>query len=86
MSTHPRDRDLEKDLSEQLRFLASSATAFDGGELPESKRIALVIRVLVHDTSASHSLLDQLGIKDSLRWADSAPVIDRDPNIVARSP
>lgn len=86
VSTHPRDRDLEKDLSEQLRFLASSATAFDGGELPESKRIALVIRVLVHDTSASHSLLDQLGIKDSLRWADSAPVIDRDPNIVARSP
>lgn len=86
MSTHPRDRDLENDLSEQLQFIASSASAFDQGELSESKRIALVIRVLVHDTSASHSLLAQLGIKDSLAWADSAPVIDNDPNIVGRSP
>ncbi|MFE2961817.1 hypothetical protein [Nocardia tengchongensis] len=84
--THPRDRDLENDLSEQLRFLVSSATAFDGGELPESKRIAVAIRVLVHDTNNSHSLLAQLGIKTSLTWADSAPVIDRDPNIVGRSP
>lgn len=86
VSTHPRDRDLENDLSEQLQFLASSASAFDQGELSESKRIALVIRVLVHDTAMSHSLLAQLGIKDSLAWADSAPVIDNDPNIVGRSP
>ena len=86
VSPHHRDRDLAKDLSEQLQFLASSASAFDRGELSESKRIALVIRVLVHDTAASHSLLAQLNIKDRLEWADSAPVIDHDPNIVARSP
>ena len=86
MTSHPRDRDLEADLSEQLQFLASSGRAFDQGDLPESKRIALVIRVLVHDTDMSHSLLAQLGIKDSLAWADSAPVIDNDPNIVGRSP
>ena len=86
MTSQPRDRDLEADLSEQLQFLASSGRAFDQGDLPESKRIALVIRVLVHDTAMSHSLLAQLGIKDSLAWADSAPVIDNDPNIVGRSP
>jgi hypothetical protein len=86
VTSHPRDRDLEYDLAEQLRFLASSGRAFDQGELSESKRIALVIRVLVHDTGASHSLLAQLGIKDTLAWADSAPVIDNDPNIVGRSP
>lgn len=86
MSPHPRDRDLESDLAEQLQFLASSASSFDQGQLSESKRIALVIRVLVHDTGNSHSLLAQLNIKDGLAWADSAPVIDRDPNIVARSP
>lgn len=86
VTSHPRDRDLEADLSEQLQFLASSGRAFDQGDLPEWKRIALVIRVLVHDTSMSHSLLAQLGIKDSLAWADSAPVIDNDPHIVGRSP
>lgn len=86
VTSHPRDRDLEADLSEQLRFLASSGYAFDMGDLAEAKRIALVIRVLVHDTVMSHSLLAQLGIKDSLAWADSAPVIDDDPNIVGRSP
>jgi hypothetical protein len=86
VSPRPRDRDLEKDLAEQLQFLASSASAFDQGELSESKRIALVIRLLVHDTTNSHSLLAQLDIKHRLAWADSAPVIDHDPNIVARSP
>lgn len=86
VTSHPRDRDLETDLSEQLQFLASSGRAFDQGDLPESKRIALVIRVLVHDTAMSHSLLAQLGIKDSLAWADSAPVIGNDPDIVGRSP
>lgn len=86
VSSHRRDRDLEADLSEQLQFLASSGRAFDQGDLAEAKRIALVIRVLVHDTGASHSLLAQLGIKGSLAWADSAPVIDNDPNIVGRSP
>lgn len=86
MTPHPRDRNLEDDLSEQLQFLASSNLAFDQGNLAEAKRIAIVIRVLVHDTAVSHSLLAQLGIKDGLEWADSAPVIDRDPNIVARSP
>lgn len=86
MTSHPRDRDLEADLSEQLQFLASSGRAFDHGDLAEAKRIALVIRVLVHDTAVSHSLLAQLGIKDTLAWADSAPVIDNDPSIVGRSP
>jgi hypothetical protein len=69
VSPHPRDRDLENDLSEQLQFLASSASSFDQGALSESKRIALVIRVLVHDTPNSHSLLDQLTIKNQLAWA-----------------
>jgi hypothetical protein len=86
MASHPRDRDLEADLSEQLQFLVSSGRAFDQGALSESKRIALVIRVLVHDTGPSHSLLSQLGVKDSLAWADSAPVIDNDPSIIGRSP
>lgn len=86
METHPRDRDLDADLVEQLTFLRSSCDAFDRGTLPESKRIAVAIRVLVHDTPHSRSLLSQLGRKTSLRWADSAPVLDSDPTVAARSP
>jgi hypothetical protein len=30
-----------------------------------------VLRVLLHDTSTSHSLLSQLGVKDTLRFVDT---------------
>lgn len=70
---HPgRDRHTLNDLlDEQLAFLRASAHAFDSGVLPEYKRIALVLRVLLHDTKGSHSLLDQLGGKASLRFLDT---------------
>jgi hypothetical protein len=58
-------------LDEQLAFLRTSAHAFDRGVLPEYKRIALVLRVLLHDTGRSHSLLGQFGVKTSLRFWDT---------------
>ena len=67
-----RDRhELNGLLDEQLDFLRTSADAFDRGVLPEYKRIALVLRVLLHDTGQSHSLLEQLGAKASLRFLDT---------------
>jgi hypothetical protein len=67
-----RDRDsLNGLLDEQLAFLRTSAHAFDRGVLPEYKRIALVLRVLLHDTGRSHSLLRQFGVKTSLRFWDT---------------
>ena len=53
-------------LSEQIGFLRASARAFDEGNVTEAKRIAAVIRTLVHSTKASHALLSQLG--SSFRW------------------
>jgi hypothetical protein len=59
--------ELEFHLQDQLRFLQASADAFDGGFEGgfegEAKRIAVSIRVLVHDTQNSKSLLGQLGRK-----------------------
>ncbi len=49
-------------LEEQVAFLRHSAALFDAGADAEAKRIAVVIRVLVHDTPRSHSLLAQLGL------------------------
>lgn len=56
--------DLLDYLREQVRFLVSSANSYDRGFEGEAKRLAVIIRVLVHDTSNSTSLLTLLGKKD----------------------
>ncbi len=53
-------------LSEHIDFLAASNAAFDQGYLGEAKRMAVSIRVLVHDTGKSHSLLGQIGDKPAM--------------------
>ncbi len=62
-------------LKEQIEFLNSSSISYDNGFEGEAKRLAVVIRVLVHDTSQSSSLLTLLGRKDILFY-DSAAVYD----------
>lgn len=64
--------DLAAHLRDQLVFLRTSGAAFDAGEIREAKRIAVAVRVLVHDTRNSTSLLSHLGIKDEVRFVDSA--------------
>jgi len=56
--------ELNKHLSDQLGFLKSSAIAYDKGNLAEAKRMALALRILLHDTQHQTSLLSQLGLKD----------------------
>jgi putative PIN family toxin of toxin-antitoxin system len=68
--------DLEQHLQEQVEFLHSSARAFDEGFEGEAKRMAVVVRVLVHDTAHSKSLLSQLGLL-GLAFYDTAK--DWDP-------
>ncbi|HEY8032118.1 MAG TPA: SEC-C domain-containing protein [Methylocella sp.] len=55
---------LRRHLAEQIAFLKVSAASFDAGFEGEAKRLAVAIRVLVYDTSASRSLMEQLGIKN----------------------
>lgn len=73
LNTEPQSRaDLSTHLQEQIGFLTTSAQLFDEGEAAEAKRLATTLRVLLHDSSASHSLLGQLGVKDMLRYADTS--------------
>jgi hypothetical protein len=58
-----------------LGFLQASADAYDGGFYGEAKRIAVSIRVLVHDTKHSKSLLGQLGRKSESFLDSASPVI-----------
>jgi hypothetical protein len=66
---------LKAHLEEQLGFLERSASAFDQGFEGEAKRIAVTLRVLLHDNpkSGSRSLLTQLGERDRHFWDTASP-------------
>jgi len=49
-------------LREDILFLRNSCLSFDNGFHSEAKRLAVTTRVLLHHTSNSNSLFDQLGI------------------------
>ena len=53
--------ELEGHLKDQLELLESSADAYDAGRTAEYRRMALAIRILVHDHKSSRALLGQLG-------------------------
>lgn len=73
-----RDRpQLEALLREQIAFLNASAASYDGGFDAEAKRLAVTLRVLLHNTSMSHSLLGLLGIKEKFRYVNTAEPINR---------
>ncbi len=52
--------ELLESLKEQISFLQSSNTLFDSGNLIEAKRLALTLRILLHDTNQSHALIPRI--------------------------
>lgn len=62
--------DLEMHLDEQIKFLMASNASFDAGFDGEAKRLALTMRVLLHDTKVSTSLLEQVD-KKQLPFVDT---------------
>ncbi len=57
--------DLKEHLADQIHFLESSAESYDNGFDGEAKRLANSIRLLLHDTGKSKSLIGQVGLKDT---------------------
>lgn len=70
-------------LDEQISFLKASCAAFDTGFEGEIKRLAVSVRVLVHDTRNSTSLLTLINRKD-VPFFDSADAYD-DASIASHS-
>ena len=64
LKVNQTENDLRRHLNEQIDFLIRSCQSYDGGLLSEAKRIAVTIRIIIHDTSSSISLLNQIGIKE----------------------
>ena len=66
---------LRERFEEQRLFLSKSIKEFVSGDLAEAVRIAITIRVLVHETGSSKSLLGQLTPNYlDLKILDRAPV------------
>lgn len=58
--------ELARALQRQIRFLLGSCAAFDEGDWDEAHRLAGTLRLLLHDTGRSTSLLTQVGWRDRL--------------------
>ena len=59
-------------LRSQIGFLERSCASFDAGHEDEGEQLAHRVRLLLHDTGHSHSLLEQLGVKPALRYTDTS--------------
>jgi hypothetical protein len=68
--------EIKSHLNEHILFLERSSKAYDEGYLSEAKRMAVTLRVLLHDTSSSKSILFLLNKKNMLFYDTS---IDYDP-------
>ena len=68
--------DLQHQFYEQLRFLKNSANSFDSGFEAEAKQLALRLRVLLHHTGKSRSLLSQLQ-KGDIAFLDTSDAHSR---------
>ena len=69
--------ELKSHLREQIEFLKRSSQAYDEGYTSEAKRLTVPIRLLLHDTQKSTSLLTLLKKKDILFYDTS---LDYTPN------
>ncbi len=63
LHTYTHDELIDK-LKQQMRFLRTSCETFDKGDTEEAIRISATIRILVHDTKNSRSLLHQINQKN----------------------
>jgi len=72
MTKYVQTRDeLLDHLKDQIAFMKQSANSYDNGFEDEAKRLAVAIRLLLHDTPKSTSLLTLLN-KKNINFYDSA--------------
>ncbi len=74
---------LEEKLAQQLKLIQDLGHLYDSGNEFVALSLATCLRVLLHDTASSHSLLAQLRKLDSLKFVDTA--YHRNPANLIRS-
>lgn len=63
-------------LKRQIIFLKNSVSLYDSGCREEAIRMAVVMRVLFHDTNNSTSLFKHLGTKETIQIATTAKSVE----------
>lgn len=79
----PTEDELRAAVRKQMRFLVSSGNLVAQGDYDEAVRLAVSLRVLLHDTRCSRSVLGQLGWKDKLQYVNSLRPLEIAPGIVS---
>ena len=74
-----------KQLARQLAFIETSCRSYDAGFCDEAVRIAVAIRVLIHESKNSHSLLHQLCLRDSVQLLSTFPDTTPSEGVIAVS-
>ncbi|MCK5721882.1 MAG: tetratricopeptide repeat protein [Gammaproteobacteria bacterium] len=72
--------ELKVHLHRQLKLLETSSRAFDNGDIYEAINIAIRLRVLLHDTFKSTSLLTHLEQKNKLYFLSTLETIEEEKN------
>lgn len=67
--------ELEDALREQIALLVNACSSYDKGFEAIGKHIAVILRVLLHNTNSSKALFDQLGFRN-IKYYDTAGVVD----------
>ena len=63
-------------LKRQIVFLRNSVSFYDSGCREEAIRMAVVMRILFHDTTKSISLFKHLGVKETIQIATTAKSVE----------
>lgn len=74
--------DLVAHLREQVVMLGELGRVYDGGVTAAAKQLGTIVRVMVHDTKGSTSVLELLQVKRNLQYLDTAQEVD-ESNLVA---
>ena len=82
-SRPPTEDELRAAVRKQMRFLITSGNLVAQGDYDEAVRLAVSLRVLLHDTGRSQSVLGQLGWKLKLDYVNSLRPLELAPGIVA---
>jgi len=69
--------DLEAHLRKSVARLRAAIAGFDHGDIDQAAVMAVTLRVLLHDTATSKSLLGQLGLLGGLTFVDSRGSVPR---------
>jgi hypothetical protein len=66
----------KEQLQTQFRLIESACRSYDDGLQEAALQIAVALRVLIHETSQSHSLLGQLSLRDSVKLLSTIPELE----------